>query len=282
MEIITSIAEMRRWVKMAGKKGHSVGLVPTMGYLHQGHLSLVRRAREENEAVVMSIFVNPLQFGPQEDYSSYPRDLRRDCQMASEAGADVVFAPAVEEMYPVYPQLTSVQVSRITERLCGASRPGHFSGVATVVTKLFNIVQPDRAYFGQKDYQQVQVIRRMAADLNMPVIIRTVPIVREEDGLAMSSRNSYLSPSERKQALCLSASLKICQEMFENGERNVFSLIEAMKKRIAREPAAMIDYVEICAADTLEPLETIDRPAVVAIAVKIGKPRLIDNMLLEE
>ncbi len=280
MLILNKIADIRRWVREKRMKGLQVGLVPTMGSLHEGHLSLVRAARQENDLVVMSIFVNPLQFGPQEDYATYPRDLARDACLAEEAGADVIFAPEVEEMYPYYPQYTTVEVAQITKRLCGAARPGHFTGVATVVTKLFQIVLPDKAYFGQKDYQQVQVIKRMVADLNFPIAIRMVPITRESDGLAMSSRNTYLSPEERQEALCLSASLRICQALFAKGERNAACLLEAMRERIKQEPAAVIDYLEIDDATTLEPLAVIERPVVVALAVKIGKTRLLDNILL--
>jgi len=281
MKILTTIDEIRKWVKEKRLQGKQIGFVPTMGYLHEGHLSLVEAAKQDNGAVVMSIFVNPLQFGPNEDFATYPRDMERDVGLAEKAGVDVIFAPEVSEMYPYYPQLTAVEVREITRGLCGASRPGHFTGVATVVAKLFNIVQPDTAYFGQKDYQQVQVIKRMTADLNMPVEIRTVPIKREKDGLAMSSRNTYLSEDERRQALCLSRALLLTRELFESGERNADKLNEAIKERISREPAASIDYIEICDADSLEPVAEIKGPAVVALAVKVGKTRLIDNLVLE-
>lgn len=280
MIILKKIAEVRNWVLEKRKQGLRVGLVTTMGYLHDGHLSLVRAAKKENDVVVMTIFVNPLQFGPQEDFAAYPRDLARDAALAQEAGTDLIFAPEVEEMYPEYPQYTTVQVSHLTEGLCGASRPGHFTGVATVVTKLFMIVLPDTAYFGQKDYQQFQVIKRMAADLNYPLEVKMVPIRREADGLAMSSRNTYLSESEREQALCLADSLRICKELYKEGERNTAPLRAAIEERIKEEPSARIDYIQICDAQTLEPLTDIDRSAVVALAVYIGKTRLIDNMLL--
>lgn len=280
MLILRKIAEVRQWVQEKKKQGLRVGLVPTMGYLHEGHLSLVRAARQENDLVVMSIFVNPLQFGPREDFATYPRDLARDADLAERAGVDMIFAPEGEEMYPYYPQDTTVQVARLAEGLCGASRPGHFTGVATVVTKLFMIVLPERAYFGQKDYQQFLVIKRMAADLNMPIEVRMVPIKREADGLAMSSRNTYLSAEERRQAVCLVAALRLCKERFEQGENNSERLIKAMTARINREPAAQIDYIKICDADTLEEMSRIDRPVVVALAVYIGNTRLIDNMLL--
>lgn len=280
MLILRKIAEVRQWVQEKKKQGLRVGLVPTMGYLHEGHLSLVRAARQENDLVVMSIFVNPLQFGPREDFATYPRDLARDADLAERAGVDMIFAPEGEEMYPYYPQDTTVQVARLAEGLCGVSRPGHFTGVATVVTKLFMIVLPERAYFGQKDYQQFLVIKRMAADLNMPIEVRMVPIKREADGLAMSSRNTYLSAEERRQAVCLVAALRLCKERFEQGENNSERLIKAMTARINREPAAQIDYIKICDADTLEEMSRIDRPVVVALAVYIGNTRLIDNMLL--
>lgn len=277
---LKKIAEVRSWVAEKKKQGLQVGLVPTMGYLHDGHLSLVRAAKKENDVVVMSIFVNPLQFGPQEDYATYPRDLARDAALAEKAGADLIFAPEVEEMYPSYPLDTTVQVAHLTAGLCGASRPGHFTGVATVVTKLFMIVLPARAYFGQKDYQQFQVIKRMSADLNYPLEVKMVPIRREEDGLAMSSRNTYLSEDERRQALCLSQSLRLCRELYDRGERDTAPLLKVMRERISREPSAKIDYLKICDAETLEPLDRIDRPVVVVLAVYIGKTRLIDNMLL--
>lgn len=280
MLILTKIDEIRRWVKEKRLQGKRIGFVATMGYLHEGHLSLVRAARQENDAVVMSIFVNPLQFGPQEDFAAYPRDLKRDAGLAEAAGVDVIFTPEVNEMYPYYPQMTTVEVREITEGLCGASRPGHFTGVATVVTKLFNIIQADTAYFGQKDYQQVQVIRRMVADLNMPIEIKMVPIKREDDGLAMSSRNTYLSKDERQQALCLSQSLRLAGEMYAKGERNAARLIAVIKERIEQEPAAVIDYIEIRDAVSLQPVTEIKAPAVIALAVKIGKTRLIDNMIV--
>lgn len=282
MIIIKTVQEMRTWVAFRKSQGQTVGLVPTMGFLHEGHLSLVHKAKAENDAVVMSIFVNPLQFGPKEDFASYPRDLKADALLAEQAGVDAIFHPEATEMYPAYPPLTTVEVAEITDRLCGASRPGHFTGVATVVLKLFHIVQPHRAYFGQKDYQQVQVIRRMVMDLNIPVSIESVPIQREADGLAMSSRNTYLSASEREEALCLSEALEICRQKYAAGEKQTQPLREAMKERIGQAASAVIDYIEICDAASLKPLETIEGPAVVALAVRIGKTRLIDNMVLGE
>lgn len=280
MLFFKTIEEVRAWVQEKRAQGIQIGFVPTMGFLHEGHLSLARAAREENSAVIMSIFVNPLQFGPQEDYKTYPRDLERDCALAESAGIDAVFNPEVEEMYPYYPQLTTVDVRGITEILCGASRPGHFTGVSTVVSKLFNIIQPDRAYFGQKDYQQVQVIKTMTTDLNIPVLIRTVPIKRETDGLALSSRNTYLSILERKEARCLSEALKLCRTMFNRGERSSLVLIKAMKELISQEPSACIDYIEICDEHSLQRVKTVSKPVVVLLAVRIGKTRLIDNMIM--
>lgn len=281
MLILKKISEVRDWVRRKSSKGGQIGLVPTMGYLHEGHLSLARAARRENDFVIMSIFVNPLQFGANEDLDTYPRDLKRDSQLAAAAGVDAIFAPEVSEMYPYYPQLTTVNVTEITEVLCGAVRPGHFSGVATVVTKLFNIVQPDRAYFGQKDYQQCLVIKRMVADLNMPVEIKMVPIVREKDGLAMSSRNVYLSEEERRQALCLYEALRICRELYDKGERSARELLDAVQDRIRQEPLAAIDYAEICSAELLQEVDEIKENVVVALAVRIGSTRLIDNIVLE-
>ena len=280
MQVLKTIAEVREWNKEQKKAGLEIGFVPTMGYLHEGHLSLARAASLENGAVIMSIFVNPLQFGPQEDYANYPRDFARDCRLAESAGVTAIFAPEVAEMYPIYPQLTTIEVQKVTLGLCGASRPGHFTGVTTVVGKLFNIVQPNRAYFGQKDYQQVQVIKQMVGDLNMPLAIKTVPIKREEDGLALSSRNVYLNPEERLQALALSQGLLECKELFAQGERRSEYLIEAVQQRIRQEAQAQIDYVEICDCRTLEPVREVLAPVVVALAVRIGKTRLIDNTIL--
>lgn len=284
MDIISRVADIRWRAAAARKAGQTVGLVPTMGYLHEGHLSLIRAARTAHDLVVVSIFVNPLQFGPQEDYATYPRDLDRDGQLAAGAGADVVFAPAVAEMYPGGPEgmQTFVEVGGVSERLCGASRPGHFRGVATIVSKLFNIVSPDTAYFGQKDAQQVAVIRQMVADLNMNVGITAVPIVREEDGLALSSRNVYLNPAERQAALVLSRSLKLAADRLAAGERNAGAIRRMMVEYIECEPLAMIDYVSLSDPITLGELGIVGRSALVALAVRIGKTRLIDNLLWEE
>jgi pantoate--beta-alanine ligase len=263
-----------------------VGLVPTMGYLHEGHVSLMRRAREECGVVVLSIFVNPLQFGPNEDYAAYPRDPERDLRIAADAGVDIVFMPDVGTMYP-RPTLTTVQVKQVTDRLCGASRPGHFDGVATVVTKLFNIVKPDRAYFGQKDAQQVAVIRQMVFDLNIDVQIIAVPTVREPDGLALSSRNVYLSPQERKEAPVLYQALNLGEQQLRAGH-SFGETRRRMAEHIRTAPCAVIDYVELLTYPRLEPLPEDGRLAdlpeeesvILALAVKIGKTRLIDNKIV--
>ena len=280
MEIIKNIVLLRQKLGVERKLAKTIGLVPTMGYLHEGHLSLVREARKSCEIVVMTIFVNPLQFGPQEDYAAYPRDFDRDALLAEKAGVDFLFNPDPTEMYPSYPQDTTVSVKGITEQLCGKSRPGHFTGVATVVSKLFGIVQPDKAFFGQKDYQQVLVIKRMAEDLNMPIAIVMVPIKREKDGLAMSSRNAYLSAAERKEALSLNEALQMCLGAYREGQTSSTSLKEIMIKRIKQEPSAVIEYIEVCDADDLRPIDFVDRRTLVALAVRIGKTRLIDNLLI--
>lgn len=281
MELITTIEAMRNWTDEQKKQGKVIGFVPTMGSLHAGHLSLVEKAVTENHKVIMSIFVNPMQFGPQEDFAVYPRDLERDALLAREAGVDAIFHPSAQEIYPQYPPLTAVEVGKITEELCGSSRPGHFAGVATVVIKLFNIVQPHRAYFGQKDYQQLLVIKQMVKDLNLPLAIEMVPIKREKDGLAMSSRNAYLSPAERQEALALHQALTLCRQMFHDGEKRVTPLVNAMRERIQQEPSAIIDYIEIRHPMDLSPIEEVKESAVVALAVHIGKTRLIDNLILE-
>lgn len=280
MQLLKTVAEVRQWVKERREQKQSIGFVPTMGYLHEGHLTLARRARECCEAVIMSIFVNPTQFGPQEDFERYPRDLERDLKLAGEVGVDAVFAPEVAEMYPPG-YATYVEVEGLTAILCGASRPGHFRGVATVVTKLFNIVQPDRAFFGQKDYQQAVVIQRLVQDLNIPVEIITVPTVREPDGLALSSRNKYLNAEERKQALSLYRALKLGEKMILSGERRVEVVQQAMAREISSQPLARIDYVSINDAETLKPLEEIGGKVLLAVAVWIGKTRLIDNLVVE-
>jgi pantoate--beta-alanine ligase len=287
MKIVSSVLQLK--TALAGLKaerpGESVGFVPTMGYLHAGHVSLIERARRENGIVVLSIFVNPLQFGPNEDYERYPRDPERDAEMARKAGVDVLFMPAVADMYPKEPALR-VTVGDMANRLCGVSRPGHFDGVATVLTKLFHMVAPDRAYFGMKDAQQVAVVRRLAEDFNFPLEIVACPTVREPDGLAMSSRNVYLSPEERGQAVVLSQALGMAERLLGDGEITANAVEHALSEQIKAEPLADIDYVSVLSYPSLLPLEgpvwhaleaTGDRELIVALAVRFGKTRLIDN-----
>lgn len=283
MKIVQTVEALKALIRQAKREGKTVGFVPTMGYLHEGHLTLMRQAKAEQDVVVASIFVNPLQFGPTEDFAVYPRDLERDSLLAESAGVDLLFTPSVEEMYPSghASMLTSVEVSEITTGLCGASRPGHFRGVTTVVNKLFNIVEPDRAYFGQKDAQQVAVIKQMVKDLNMNVTVVAVPIVRETDGLALSSRNVFLSQTERQAALVLSRSLRLANEMLAGGCRQAGELRKAIAEMIEKEPLAHIDYIAITDAETLKEAEVITKPVLVALAVRIGKTRLIDNMVWE-
>ena len=275
MKIITSINEMQE----LSRDLEDIGLVPTMGFLHEGHLSLVRKAKEECETVIVSIFVNPAQFGPDEDFANYPKDFERDNELCDKEGVDIIFAPTAEEMYNA--SLTTVNVDKITKKLCGLSRPVHFSGVATVVTKLFNIVQPDRAYFGGKDYQQVLVIKQIVKDLNIPTKIIACHIVREEDGLAMSSRNKNLTEDERKQATVMYESLKLAEEIIKNGEDDVDKVKFLIRNKIKEKPAAEIDYVDILKAETLDDVEKIEGNVVIALAVKFGKARLIDNLVLK-
>ncbi len=277
MEIVKTITELKT---LRHNLSGSVGFVPTMGYLHKGHLALVKQARIENSHVIVSIYVNPTQFGSGEDFGTYPRELNHDLELLREEGADIVFVPSDNEMYP--PEFyTWVDVEKITERLEGASRPGHFRGVATVVAKLFNIVQPSRAYFGQKDAQQVVVIKRMVSDLNLGIDIVVVPTVREEDGLAMSSRNIYLNPRERQAATILFKALDLARQLRRNGENDANKLRKQMTSLIKKEPLAQIGYVSIADTETLEELNLIDGPALASLAVLIGKTRLIDNMPLE-
>ncbi|HDP69724.1 MAG TPA: pantoate--beta-alanine ligase [Actinobacteria bacterium] len=280
MKIITTIKEIREALKKERKKSKTIGFIPTMGCLHEGHLALMRRARKDCDVVVVSIFVNPTQFGPSEDFEAYPRDLKKDAEMAEEVGVDYIFAPAIKEMYP-RECLTYVNIGKITEVLCGAHRPSHFRGVATVVSKLFNIVQPNFAYFGEKDYQQLMVIKRMAEDLNLDIRIVGILTVREEDGLAMSSRNKYLNPKERKAALVLSKSLKLAERMVKNGEKNLKTVKEAMTKLIEKEPLVDLEYLAICDSISLKDLLEIKGKVLVALAAKVGKTRLIDNIILE-
>lgn len=278
MQIIKTIEELRPIIKGWKREGLTVGLVPTMGYLHDGHKSLIVKAVAENDRVVVSDFVNPTQFGANEDLSSYPRDIERDAALCEAAGADIIFHPEPEEMY--FPdKCTFVDMDKLTKGLCGKTRPVHFSGVCTVVSKLFNIVTPDRAYFGQKDAQQLAVIKRMVRDLNFDITIVGCPIVREADGLALSSRNTYLNKEERQAALILNKSLTLGKEMIEAGEKNAAKVREAIIKNMETEPLAKVDYVEIVDAENLEPVATIDTPVLVATAVYIGKTRLIDNFV---
>ncbi len=263
------------------RREKTIGFVPTMGYLHEGHLSLVRRSMQENDVTVVSIFVNPTQFGPNEDYASYPRDLKRDLSMLEREGVDYVFVPTVEEMYPDG-YSTFVIEENLSKHLCGKSRPSHFKGVCTVVMKLFNIVKPHRAYFGQKDAQQFRVIRKMVQDLNMDVEVIECPIVREKDGLAMSSRNVYLSAEERTHAVALNKALKIAENLYKAGERNSSRIKEKMLEYLSSFDKVKIDYVEIVDEQTLEPVDKIDKKVIVALAAWVGKARLIDNTILGE
>jgi pantoate--beta-alanine ligase len=277
MHIATTVEEMRR---LRHQMDGAVGLVPTMGFLHEGHLSLVRRSRSQDDQVVVSIFVNPTQFGPSEDYGRYPRDPERDLALLRQEGTDVVFMPPVEEMYPEGFE-TYVEVKEMTQVLEGAHRPTHFRGVTTVVAKLFTIVRPQRAYFGQKDAQQLAVVRRMARDLDLPVEVVAVPTAREPDGLAMSSRNAYLSPEERQAALVLYRSLRLAEGLWRQGERDASVVRSRMQELIAAEPLARVDYVSVADSETLRELERIEGPALVSLAVRIGRTRLIDNVILE-
>lgn len=276
MKTVFNIKEVREQIKAWRKEGYSIGFVPTMGFLHEGHGSLIKNAAKENDKVVVSIFVNPIQFGPNEDFECYPRSLDKDQKLCEECEADLIFAPGAVEMYDVH-KATYVDVEGITAGLCGAKRPGHFRGVCTVVSKLFNIVVPDRAYFGEKDAQQLAVIRRMVKDLNFNIEIVGCPIVREADGLAMSSRNTYLSSEERKAALVLSRSLSKAKALIEAGEKDTEKVRQAIRNEISQEPLARIDYVEIVDSLTLKACPTIDKSVLAAIAVFVGKTRLIDN-----
>jgi pantoate--beta-alanine ligase len=277
MQVVKTISEIKT---LRQKLSGTVGFVPTMGYLHEGHLALVRQARIENSAVIVSIYVNPTQFGPSEDFGAYPRDLNRDLELLRKEGTDIVFVPSDQEMYPR--EFGSwVDVEKVTESLEGASRPGHFRGVVTIVAKLFNIVQPTRAYFGQKDVQQVVVIKRMVADLNINMEVVVIPTVRESDGLAMSSRNTYLSSKERQAATILFKALTLAQRLWRRGEKDAEKMRRQMVALIEKEPLARIDYASIADSRTLEELSLLDRPAVASLAVRIGKTRLIDNLPLE-
>lgn len=278
MQIVSDIKVMTGISNERKKRGCSIGLVPTMGYFHQGHISLMEASKRENDFTVVSLFVNPTQFGENEDFDAYPRNLDRDRGLAEQAGVDVLFVPQAKAMYPEN-YSTYVNVHGITEVMCGASRPGHFRGVTTIITKLFNIIGPHRAYFGQKDAQQALVVRRMTEDLNFPVEIRVMPIIREADGLAMSSRNTYLSEAERQAALIIPKSLSAGKTLLENGERNGRRIAKKVEEILKSEPLARIDYIAVKNADTLEEAETINGSVLVAVAVWIGKTRLIDNFI---
>ena len=279
MKVIEEIKQLRAVINQVRGLGSSIGFVPTMGYLHAGHLSLVKQAKADNDYVVVSIFVNPTQFGPNEDFAVYPRDIDRDSGLLAECGVDLLFVPPASEIYPDGYN-TYVETYGITETLCGASRPGHFRGVTTVVSKLFNIVQPDRAYFGQKDAQQYAVIRRKAADLNFPIEIISCPIVREPDGLALSSRNTYLSVDEREQALALYEALKLAESLVASGERDSAVIRKQLYDTIARRKLARIEYIELVDAASLRPVAAVSGDVLVALAVHFGKTRLIDNTVI--
>jgi pantoate--beta-alanine ligase len=267
-------------IALEKKRGRVIALVPTMGFLHRGHLSLIERAKQTGAFVVLSIFVNPLQFGPKEDFSCYPRDLERDARMVKDAGVDALFHPTVEEMYP-RPIVTYVEVGQLDTVLCGATRPGHFRGVATVVSKLFHIVQPDLAFFGQKDYQQYLVIKRMVNDLNFPIEVCSVAIVREEDGLALSSRNVFLTSEQRQEAIVLSQSLNEAERSLRAGERSAREIEKQLRDRISGQCHGVIDYVEVRDAGDLSEVTIIEGPVLIALAVKFGSTRLIDNKVVE-
>lgn len=273
--------QITRALRPARAAGETIGLVPTMGYLHEGHLSLVRASRKENDRTVVSLFVNPTQFGPKEDLDRYPRNEERDMELLEKEGADFAFAPSPQTMY-LPGHSVSVEETALSRGLCGASRPGHFRGVCTVVLKLFTIVRPDRAYFGEKDFQQFTIVRRMARDLNLPVEIRPCPIIREADGLALSSRNAYLSPVGREAALALSRSLRAARRRFEEGERDAAVLRRGILDLLAEEKGVLPEYAEVRDRETLEEISTLDRPAVIALAARVEGVRLIDNIQLEE
>ena len=279
MEIVKEIEKMTALSQKWHQAGKIIAFVPTMGYFHQGHLSLISEGKKQGDVLVVSLFVNPIQFGPKEDLAAYPRDLQRDASLAEKQGTDVLFVPEEKEMYPEGYQ-TYVEVTQLTKYLCGVSRPGHFKGVTTVVAKLFNIIRPHIAIFGLKDYQQYIVIKRMVMDLNYPIKIIGCPIIREPDGLAMSSRNVYLTSKQRTSALSLYKSLNIAQEMVNKGEKKAKTIIEAVTTFIQKRPYTKIDYVKLCDPETLEELEEIRGNALLALAVKVGKARLIDNTIL--
>jgi pantoate--beta-alanine ligase len=281
MEVIATVKEMQRRSDQLRQEGKTITFVPTMGYLHEGHLALMREGKRRGDILVISIFVNPTQFGPGEDYDQYPRDMQRDLKLVEKVGVDIVFTPSAHEMYPDAFQ-TYVQVERVTQNLCGISRPGHFRGVTTVVAKLFNIVKPHLALFGQKDYQQLVTIKRMVEDLNMDIEVIGIPTVRERDGLAMSSRNTYLSPKKRKEAARLYRALRKGEECFRQGGKNTAVILTTVRGIIEEIKPTTIDYIKVCDAHTLEDIEAIKGEAIIAVAIQIGKTRLIDNLILKE
>ena len=280
--VVNTIAELRHLLRKSRSENKSIGLVPTMGFLHDGHLSLIEQAKRENDTVIVSIFVNPTQFGPNEDFETYPRDMERDTQLATKAGADIIFNPSVMEMYPDESSTWVITEGHITSILCGASRPVHFKGVTTVVSMLFNIVAPDRAYFGQKDAQQAAVLTKMVRDLHMNVQLIICPIVREVDGLALSSRNTYLKKEEREQATILNKSLQLALDEFNNGETDTDKLVALVRKNIMSMPLANIEYVKIYAYPSLTEIKRIEDTSIVAVAARFGKTRLIDNVILKK
>ncbi|OCG78837.1 pantoate--beta-alanine ligase [Gilliamella sp. Nev6-6] len=281
MNVVTTIKQVREQVKIWRQAGYSIGLVPTMGFLHEGHQSLMAAAKKDNQKVIVTVFVNPIQFGPSEDLDSYPRDLERDKIACEQMGVDLIFHPTASEMY--MPNFSSyVDVNNLTDALCGKRRPGHFKGVCTVVTKLFNITQPDRAYFGQKDAQQLAVIKRMVSDLNFDIDIIGCPIVREADGLAKSSRNSYLSENERKAAVCLYQAIECAKKMIKQGEKSVTVIKKAMDDVISNQPLAKIDYIEFVDLASLASINMLAKDSLCALAVYIGKTRLIDNFIYQQ
>jgi pantoate--beta-alanine ligase len=281
MEIIATVEQMHKESEALRRAGHTISLVPTMGFLHEGHVELMRVAKEHSDKLIMSLFVNPMQFGPNEDFETYPRDTEGDLEKARGVGVDIVFMPTAEEMYPESCQ-TSVRVEKVTQHLCGRSRPGHFDGVTTIVAKLFNSTKPHLAVFGQKDYQQLAVISRMVMDLDMDIRIIGVPTVREADGLAMSSRNNYLNPEERESARCLKKSLDLADRLFQDGTTDASVIAGAIDSLIRDHAFTDIDYITLCDPLTLENLETLGEESLLALAVRVGKTRLIDNSLIRK
>jgi len=280
MKIITKISKMKAEIKSLKSEGKIIGLVPTMGYLHEGHLSLVRESIKKTDCTVVSIFVNPAQFGPREDFKEYPRDLNLDCEILEREGVHYLFNPGDSEMYPMGYK-TYIEVHDLQDKLCGFSRPGHFMGVCTVVLKLFNIINPDVSFFGQKDAQQAIILKKMVRDINLDVKINVLPIIRDEDGLALSSRNIYMTQRERKAALTLSKSLKQARQMIEKGERKTEEIIQRIREVIESEPFTKIDYVEIVDLEELNPIDRVEKKALIALAVFVGQVRLIDNTIIE-